>query len=189
MSYFCSASPLSSHPIVVGCGSACLDYLAAVASYPKPDDKIRSTSFKVQGGGNAANALTCAARLGLNPRLITKVANDTQGKGILDELQADGVDTSYIVVSEDGNSPFTYIIVDNQMRTRTCIHTPGDPPMIPEDLTESNLLSAMSGARLVYFDGRLHETALVIGEEYRQSAGAFQFYLTLKRKGRDLTIF
>ncbi|GAA0172866.1 secondary carrier transporter [Lithospermum erythrorhizon] len=161
-------SSSSDHHIVVGCGSACLDYLAAVASYPKPDDKIRSTSFKVQGGGNAGNALTCAARLGLNPRLITKVANDSQGNGILDELHADGVDTSYIVVSEEGNSPFTYIIVDNETRTRTCIHTPGDPPMVPEDLTESNLLSAMSEARLVYFDGRLHETAFVIGEEAKR---------------------
>ncbi|CAI9300759.1 unnamed protein product [Lactuca saligna] len=34
---------------------------------------IRSTSLKVQGGGNAGNALTCAARLGLNARLISKV--------------------------------------------------------------------------------------------------------------------
>lgn len=29
--------------------------------------------FKVQGGGNAGNALTCASRLGLNARLISKV--------------------------------------------------------------------------------------------------------------------
>lgn len=50
-----------------------MDFLATVASYPKPDDKIRSTSSKVQGGGNAGNALTCAARLGLNARLISKV--------------------------------------------------------------------------------------------------------------------
>lgn len=30
--------------------------------------------FQVQGGGNAGNALTCVARLGLNPRLISKVS-------------------------------------------------------------------------------------------------------------------
>ena len=78
-----------------------MDFLATVAAYPKPDDKIRSTSLKVssyssftfheficvlvlftlinggfsqvQGGGNVGNALTCLARLGLNPRLISKV--------------------------------------------------------------------------------------------------------------------
>nr|GMD71157.1 ribokinase-like isoform X2 [Ipomoea batatas] len=151
--------------IVLGVGGATVDFLAAVASYPNPDDKIRSTSFQVQGGGNTGNALTCAARLGLNPRIISKVANDGQGKGILDELDGDGVDTSFMVVSEGGNSPFTYIIVDNQTKTRTCIHTPGEPPMKPEELSQSHLLSAVDGARIVYFDGRLYETALVVAKE------------------------
>ncbi|XP_019161562.1 PREDICTED: ribokinase-like [Ipomoea nil] len=151
--------------IVLGVGGATVDFLAVVASYPKPDDKIRSTSFEVQGGGNTGNALTCAARLGLNPRIISKVANDGQGKGILDELDGDGVDTSFMVVSEGGNSPFSYIIVDSQTKTRTCIHTPGEPPMKPEELSQSHLLSAIDGARIVYFDGRLYETACVVAKE------------------------
>lgn len=50
-------------------------------------------------------------------------------------------------------------------KTRTCIHTPGHPPMIPNELTESNLLAALDGAKLVYFDGRLHDTALVVAQE------------------------
>lgn len=168
-----SLPPLPENRVVLGCGAVSVDFLAAVASYPNPDDKIRSTSAKLQGGGNAGNALTCAARLGLKPRLISKVADDPQGKGILEELEADGVDSSFIVVSEGGNSPFTYIIVDDQTKTRTCIHTPGYPPMIPQELTESNLVAALDGARLVYFDGRLHETALVVAQECRQLAVVF----------------
>ncbi|KAK7277470.1 hypothetical protein RJT34_22483 [Clitoria ternatea] len=159
---------MCSHPqnaVVVGCGGVSIDFLATVAAYPNPDDKIRSTNLKVQGGGNAGNALTCLARLGLTPRLISKVADDSQGRAILDELRADGVDTSFLVVSKEGTSPFTYIIVDNQTKTRTCIHTPGYPPMIPNDLPESSLLSALDGAKLVYFDGRLPETALVVANE------------------------
>ncbi|XP_061368589.1 uncharacterized protein LOC133311552 isoform X2 [Gastrolobium bilobum] len=158
-------SSLPQNPIVVGCGGVYVDFLAAVDAFPKPDDKIRTTNLKVQGGGNVGNALTCVARLGLNPRVISKVADDSQGRGILDELQADGVDTSFIVVSKEGTSPFTYVIVDNQTKTRTCIHTPGYPPMIPDDLSESSLLSALEGARIAYFDGRLYETALVVAHE------------------------
>ncbi|XP_057438478.1 uncharacterized protein LOC130730477 isoform X2 [Lotus japonicus] len=150
---------------IVGCGAVGVDFLATVAAFPKPDSKIRSTSFKIQGGGNAGNALTCVSRLGLKPRIISKVADDTQGRSILDELQADGVDTSFMVVSKEGTSPFTYIIVDSQTKSRTCIHTPGFPPLKPVELPESSLLSALDGARIVYTDGRLHETALVVANE------------------------
>ncbi|KAI8574332.1 hypothetical protein RHMOL_Rhmol01G0346100 [Rhododendron molle] len=151
--------------IDLGCGGVTVDLLATVEAYPKPDDKIRSTSLKIQGGGNVGNALTCAARLGLNPRLISKIADDAQGRGILEELEADGIDTSFLVVSKEGNSPFTYVIVDNQTKTRTCIHTPGFPPMIPDDMSKSSLSSALNGVRLAYFDARLPDTALVVGHE------------------------
>ncbi|XP_045798259.1 ribokinase-like isoform X3 [Trifolium pratense] len=160
-----SGDLLPENSIVVGCGGVGLDLLATVAAFPQPDQKIRSTSFKIQGGGNTGNALTCVARLGLKPRIISKIADDTQGRSILDELQADGVDTSFIVVSKEGTSPFTYIIVDNQTKSRTCIYTPGFPPMKPDDLTESSLLSALNGTKIAYLDGRFHETALVVAHE------------------------
>ncbi|KAL8262023.1 hypothetical protein R6Q59_026072 [Mikania micrantha] len=155
-------------PTVLGFGGVGVDLLATVDKFPNPDDKIRSTSLKVQGGGNAGNALTCAARLGLNARLISKVANDAQGRGILEELKADGVDVSFFVVSKEGNSPFTYVIVDNQTKTRTCIHTPGSPPMIPDDISNSTFLAALDGVKLVYFDVRLPETALLFAQEANQ---------------------
>ncbi|MED6127913.1 hypothetical protein PIB30_092594, partial [Stylosanthes scabra] len=167
-SRFTMCSSHNSHPpndVVVGCGAAAVDILATVAAYPKPDDKIRSFNLKVQGGGNVGNALTCVARLGLKPRVISKVADDSQGKSVLDELQADCVDTSFMVVAKEGTTPFTYIIVDNEMKTRTCIHTPGYPRLVPQDLSESSLLSALDGARIVYFDGRFYETALVVARE------------------------
>ncbi|XP_019709713.1 uncharacterized protein [Elaeis guineensis] len=180
-----SAPPLPANRIVLGCGAVSVDYLASVASFPKPDDKIRSTSLKVGGGGNTGNALTSAARLGLKPRIISKVASDAQGENALAELEADGVDTSYMVVSETGNSPFTYIIVDNQTKTRTCIHTPGDPEMVPEDLSRSSLSSALDGASLVYFDGRLHETALVVAEEASRRKIPILIDAERKREGLD----
>jgi hypothetical protein len=93
-----AAASSSKPPVVLGCGAVSADYLATVASFPNPDDKIRSLTLKVQGGGNTGNALTAAARLGLRPRIISKVSNDPQGRNILKELQDDGVDTSHILV-------------------------------------------------------------------------------------------
>ncbi|KAG2240120.1 hypothetical protein Bca52824_091122 [Brassica carinata] len=177
--------PPPGNGIVIGCGGTTVDFLATVDSYPKPDDKIRSTSLKVQGGGNAGNAVTCAARLGLTCRLISKVANDSQGKGILEELESDGVDTSFLVVSKEGNTPFTYVIVDKQTQTRTCIHTPGYPPMVPTDLPQSTMLSALDRASIAYFDVRLHETALVIAKEASRKKIPILVDAEKKRDGLD----
>lgn len=37
--------------------------------------------------------------------------------------------------------------------------------MKPNDLLESSLFAALNGARIAYFDGRLHETAQVVARE------------------------
>jgi hypothetical protein len=37
--------------------------------------------------------------------------------------------------------------------------------MVPEDLSRANLLSALNGARVAYFDVRMPATALVIVKE------------------------
>lgn len=37
--------------------------------------------------------------------------------------------------------------------------------MKPEELSQSHLLSAVDGARIVYFDGRLYETAFLVAKE------------------------
>lgn len=37
--------------------------------------------------------------------------------------------------------------------------------MIPDDLSRASLLSALDGARIVYLDGRMHETALIVAQE------------------------
>ncbi|GAB2281884.1 hypothetical protein Dimus_016447 [Dionaea muscipula] len=177
--------PLPESRVVLGCGALSLDFLATVDSFPKPDDKIRSTSSKVQGGGNVGNALTCAARLGLNPRLISKVADDAQGRGILEELEADGVDTSFIIVSKEGNTPFTYVIVDKETKTRTCINTPGYPPLVPDEVSETSLLSALDGAGIVYLDGRLHETASNVAREANLKGIPILVDAERKREGLD----
>ena len=45
-------------PKVVGMGSCGLDYLAAVAAFPKPDEKLRTTALEVPAARRPP--LTCA---------------------------------------------------------------------------------------------------------------------------------
>ena len=95
----------------------------------------------------------------------TQVGTDAMGDGIIDGLATEGIRTEH-VCRADGPSPFTYIIVDRAGGTRTCIHTPG-PPMAPDDLPASAIAHALADAALVYFDGRLTETALLVAAAAR----------------------
>ncbi|CAL4917078.1 unnamed protein product [Urochloa decumbens] len=184
--------------VVLGCGLVTLDYLATVDAYPRPDDKIRTGELQVSsepsiggaagvnhllrrcaffgdatvlqksGGGNAGNALTAAARLGLNTRVISKVANDETGATVLSELNEAGIDTSHVIISDGGNTTFVYIIIDKQTKSRTCILTPGDPPMVPSDLPMSSLSAALQDVSLLYLDGYSPEMELVVAQQADQ---------------------
>ncbi|KAK9822288.1 hypothetical protein WJX74_003194 [Apatococcus lobatus] len=165
----CSASSevLDKPPRLVGMGGCCLDMLAQVAAFPEPDAKVRTERMETHGGGNAANALTSAARLGLvNPALITKIGNDSVGDQILAELKDDGVDVAHVLRDPVAPSPFSYIIVDRERGTRTCVHTPSEP-LAPEEMTHERVEAALTGASLVYFDGCLTEAALVVARAAR----------------------
>lgn len=69
---------------------------------------------QTRGGGNCANALTAAARLGLETHLVSKVGDDSIGDEIEQELLSDGVQTGFLLKAKGHPSPFTYIIVDKQ---------------------------------------------------------------------------
>jgi len=144
-----SSSTTSAHPKVLGMGVTGIDLLAYVDAYPAPDAKIRTSDFKVQGGGNSGNTLTALSRLGVHAEIFTKVGDDAYGKMIVDELTADGLDTHRVIRKTGISSPFTYVIVDTASQTRTCLHTPS------EDMTEEEITpDLLDGVDFLHLDGR-----------------------------------
>jgi len=159
--------PPTARPKLVGLGSAALDFLAVVAAFPRPDAKLRTLSTTTQGGGNAANCLTAASRLGLASALWSKLGGDGNAEVIASELAADGVDASLCARGSAGSpSPFTYIIVDQSSSTRTCIHTPGEPAT-PGELPPTTVKALLDGATVAVFDGRLAECGTLLAAAAR----------------------
>jgi sugar/nucleoside kinase (ribokinase family) len=58
--------------------------------------------------------------------MMPQVGHDAYGSMIVDELAKEGIDTSLIVRKAGITSPFTYVIVEAEGQTRTCIHTPSE---------------------------------------------------------------
>lgn len=141
---------------LLGLGSAGVDFIAVVDSFPAADSKVRTESLEIMGGGNGGNTLVAASRLGLDACLATKVGSDANGRLILEGLKEEGVDVSRVIVSDATPSAFTYIIVDQDGCTRTCLHTPQTEDMLAQEISAALL----EGVSVVHLDSR-HTTAAI----------------------------
>jgi len=165
----------------VGVGVACLDYIATVEHFPRPDEKLRTSGALVTGGGNSANTLCAMARLGCEVRLVAKVGADPVGDQILSELREEGVDITHCLRSAPA-SAFSYVIVEAREATRTILHTAG------EDMTTSEVnFSCLDGASLLHLDGRHPKAAVKLAEEARRRGIPVALELEkADRHGRDV---
>jgi len=74
---------------ILGFGFCGVDYIAKVAKYPEPDEKIRTLSLSLTGGGNCGNTMSTVGILGsslfdnnnnnIRSKIITKIADDSNG--------------------------------------------------------------------------------------------------------------
>jgi ribokinase len=74
-------------------------------------DKVPFEFAKVIAGvGNSANAAVSAARLGLSTALIADVGGDHNGKEMLETIQKNSIDTTYITTHKDMESNYHYVL-------------------------------------------------------------------------------
>jgi ribokinase len=97
---------------VIGFGALNLDKLFKVNMIAKEEEEAAVTDFKISGGGSAANTIVGLTRLKLKTGFIGKVAADTEGKFLLDELRQEGVNINGVIVSENGRSGVVMGFID-----------------------------------------------------------------------------
>ena len=156
-------------PKILSVGLSAVDFVATVDHFPEPDEKMRSSSLLVEGGGNAAN--TACAIAGLFPirgcsNLLTAVGDDPNGNIIIDGLQSRNV--NLLVEKYPGNSPFTYILANNDesdgSNTRTCIHQPSSGDMSIEYVLNDDNVN-VKDMTAVHFDVRYPIAAVELSKK------------------------
>ena len=125
---------------ILGLGVACVDIIACVNEYPKPDEKIRADSVQLFSGGNVGNTLTAISKLGaVESSIVTKVGKDSNGDFFINDLISVGVDVSSVVLSETAPTLLVYVIVDKQA-CRTCIASPNEEELTIQEIENMILL-------------------------------------------------
>jgi len=132
-------------------GHASYDITMAAAHHPESDEKIVADSMQLTGGGPAANAAVCIARLGGVAGFCGYLGRDLFGDKHLQELESEGVDSSLIVRGEHP-SPVSQILAKPD-GSRSVVNYKGDTPWLAEDA-----VTVSDAPGVLLFDG--HEPLL-----------------------------
>lgn len=97
---------------VVGFGALNVDKLFKVNKIAGKDEESFVIEYKESCGGSAANTIVGLARLGLNTGFVGKVADDREGRLLLDNFKKENINTNGIVVSKRGRSGVVMGFVD-----------------------------------------------------------------------------
>ena len=96
---------------IIGLGEVVVDWVAIIPHYPKPDDKVDAITEDYFSGGVTANYLVAIARLGGSCGFIGAVGDDDYGKFLLNDFEAENVDTSMTIMKEEKATPVNFIMV------------------------------------------------------------------------------
>ena len=157
--------------IVLGLGVACVDMIATVDTFPRPDDKIRALDVDLFSGGNIGNTLTAISKLdAARTKVLTKIGNDSNGRFVLNDFAVAGIETEDVIVTSSSPTLMVYIIADSNA-TRTCIAAPPKEEVEPNEVLEklgestnrrqpTKAADILDGVTLVHLDSR-HTAAAV----------------------------
>ncbi|PYI54622.1 ribokinase [Paenibacillus flagellatus] len=83
---------------IVVAGSINMDLVVTSAKSPVPGETIMGEGFAMIPGGKGANQAVAAARLGADVTMIGRVGDDLFGVRMIEQLRAEGVDTSCVLI-------------------------------------------------------------------------------------------
>lgn len=124
---------------ILGIGTATVDIINTVASYPTEDSEIRAIKQRVGRGGNATNTLVILSQLGHHCTWGGVGVNDLDGQFILAQLADYAIDTSSCRLYSQGKMPTSYILLNQQNGSRTIVHYRDLPEFSFKDFQPINL--------------------------------------------------
>lgn len=144
-------------------GHASYDLIFSVDRHPGADEKIVADSLLSCGGGPAANAAVCVAKLGLASAFAGYLGRDLYGDKHFQELTDYGVNTE-LIVRGASPTPLSTILVKPDGK-RSLINYKGDTKALPAEA----LSLADIPAKVVLFDGHEPLISLPLADQARQA--------------------
>jgi ribokinase len=133
-------------PTVAVVGSSNMDLVVKSKRIPAVGETILGGDFIMAPGGKGANQAVAAAKLGAQVFFIAKLGNDIFGSQSLNNFKKEGVNTKYVLQTEEAPSGVALIMVDDDGNNLIVVAPGANQNLSPEDVKEAESDIASSGA-------------------------------------------
>ncbi len=116
-------------------GSINADLILRTERVPQSGESMTGTSYGHANGGKGANQAIGLARLGAKTKMIGKVADDENGRRLVDNLKKNGVDVSG-VATDGSQTGLAAIILDGEGKNRIIVYEGANAEIIPSVAAE-----------------------------------------------------
>lgn len=125
-------------------GSINMDLILNMKKVPEVGENVLGTDYGYANGGKGANQATALAKLGARVKMIGKVADDSNGAKLLENLRNNNIDVSG-VATDGSQTGLAAIILDGDGKNRIVVYeganTEIEPPKAVNDMgTDIDLL-------------------------------------------------
>ncbi len=117
-------------------GSINMDFILRAEKIPEIHENVVGSGYGYANGGKGANQATALARLGAKVKMVGKVADDDNGHKLIENLKANGIDTSS-VDSNGSQTGLAVILIDGKGRNRIIVYEGANAEIDPITATEA----------------------------------------------------
>ncbi len=117
------------HAAVVG--SINMDLILNMKKVPEVGENVLGTDYAYANGGKGANQATALAKLGAKVKMIGKVADDSNGAKLLENLEKNNIDISGIATN-GSQTGLAAIILDGDGRNRIVVYEGANTEIEPQ---------------------------------------------------------
>jgi ribokinase len=157
---------MGNHIVVVG--SLNMDLVVRTVRHPQIGETVIGHDFRTYPGGKGANQAVAAARLGSDVSIIGKVGNDQFGEALLQAVNADGVNTQYIIRDSKVPTGVAFITVDDRGKNTIVVASGANAHLSPDEIDASRDAFIGASVLLLQLECPLNvvERAIDIAKQY-----------------------
>ena len=118
-----------------------MDYAVAIDRIPGTDSIAKMYAHLFQSGGNAASAITAAARLGAKCAVIGTVGNDPCGEFCREDMVYHGVDVSRLFMLE-GTTQYAVCLAEKETQGRSFLGLEATVQKVTDDMLDEEFIAS-----------------------------------------------